>query len=115
MILERNTWNNGYGCSCCRSDWNSSDWIEEGEITPLTEIIDYIYDENWKGNDNHLELLYEKDGKTLYGFHIDYYKAREDVYIMIGEEKYRVLLDYEPQIGGLTREQMMEKAKEVLG
>lgn len=47
MIIERNEYNNGYGCSCFRSDWDDVEWIEESDAQSLKEIIDYVYDKKW--------------------------------------------------------------------
>lgn len=116
MILETNKYNNGYGCSCCRQDYKSTEWIEEKDMISLVDIINYIYDGKWNGHheaNNHLNLLYEKDGKVLYGFDIDYRRKSEDVFILIGEEKYRVYLDYSPDshADGKSREEMLKIAK----
>lgn len=37
-----------------------------------------------------LTHLYEKDGKVLYGFSIDFFKLRQDIYIHIGNKKFKV-------------------------
>lgn len=96
MILQRDTYNNGYGCSCCRHDWEDTEWIDEKEMDSLEEIINYVYNREWyDSNCNHLGKLYEKNGKVIYGFQVDFYRVQEDVWIIIGDRKYQVYLDYD--------------------
>lgn len=87
MVLERTDWNNGYGCSCCRVDWKTCRWIEKDNMRSFEEIIDEAYT-------NPLEDIvsrrYEDDGKVLYGYRSDIYRAGSDVYIIIKNSEIQI-------------------------
>lgn len=89
MILQKTQYNNGYGCSCCASYWDDSEWINENDILNPQELCKEIEDNRKSMSSSHLvEKIYEKDGKTLYGYSSDCYKVGEDTYIVIGDNKY---------------------------
>jgi len=91
MILKRDEWNNGYGCSCCRSDWENVEWIEESDMKSFSEIVNYVFNRKYLTDNNiHAGLIYEKDGKVLYGFSTRIYKAGNDAFIYIEENKYQI-------------------------
>ena len=79
MILERTFWNNGYGCSCCRQDWEDSEWIEESNMKSFIEIIDEAYESSLEGV---VGRQYEREGKIIYGYRSDIFRAGSDVYII---------------------------------
>lgn len=96
-VLRRMQFNNGYGCSCCRRDWEDTEWIDEYEMidfeTMLTETIKE-FDEN-AGDGGCVGIIYEKDGKTLYGIEPNIYKVGWEFYAVFdGEADY----DYENKL-----------------
>ena len=104
-------WNNGYGCSCCRRDWDNHEWIEESDMESLERIIDILYYREWYDSDfNQLGLRYEKEGSIIYGYEIDYHRATDESYLLLGEERYR----FSDKEGGpgLSKEEALKKAQE---
>ena len=87
-VLERRIFNNGYGCSCCRDDWEETSWIDENEMidfqTLLTEAIKELQDNVWGGGI--VGIVYEKDGKILYGVDPYIYKMGATFYAVFGGE-----------------------------
>ena len=102
-VIKRTIYNNGYGCSCCRQDWEDTEWIDEEEMisfeTLLTETIKE-FDEN-AGCGGCVGLIYEKDGKTLYGIDSNIYRVGWEFYAVFGGDadydyEYELLIrDYE--------------------
>ena len=68
-VLKRMQFNNGYGCSCCRQDWEETEWIDEAEVPDLKEFFQTwlsVFDKNCsKGGC--VGITYEKDGIVLFG------------------------------------------------
>ena len=87
-VIKRTIYNNGYGCSCCRRDWEDTEWIDEEEMinfeTLLKETIKK-FDEN-AGNGGCVGIIYEKDGQTLYGITSTIYRAGWEFYAVFGGE-----------------------------
>jgi len=84
---------NGYGCSCCRNDWENKEWIEESEMESFESIVNCILNDTYYNEDNgdyNSGLIYEKDGKILYGYKIKIYKATDEAFILIGDKEYKV-------------------------
>lgn len=76
-VLKRMQFNNGYGCSCCRHDWEESEWIDEDE---MPTIKDFFENEMIKFDTNCDEggcvgITYEKDGMVLFGVEAEIYRA----------------------------------------
>jgi hypothetical protein len=93
MILETRMYNNGYGCSCCRNDWENKKWIEESEMESFESIVNCILNGTYYNedeNDYNSGLIYEKDGEILYGYRIKIYKATDESFILIGDNEYKV-------------------------
>lgn len=85
-ILKRSKFNNGYGCSCCRKDWETTEWIDENEMVDfrilLTQVIENL---NANASDGGcVGIFYEKDGKTLYGIDSNIYKIGWEFYAVFG-------------------------------
>ena len=87
MILERTDQNNGYGCSCCRVDWEICRWIEKDNMRSFEEIINEAYTSPLE---DVVGRRYEDQGKVLYGYRSDVYKAGSDVYVIIGNSKMQI-------------------------
>lgn len=96
-ILRREQYNNGYGCSCCRHDWEETDWINETDIIPfetlLTETIKELDNNCNKGG--LVGVVYEKDGEVLYGIDANIYRAGWEFYAVWGDDKELLIKDYE--------------------
>ena len=98
MILKRTFYNNGYACSCCRRDWEETEWIDEKEMLS-TEQLDAVIEHSLDNvTDDCLVagIVYEKDGVELYGFKLDIYRASTEVRLCmdsvwkkLSEEQYR--------------------------
>ena len=87
-VLKRMQFNNGYGCSCCRRDWEETEWINEDEIIDFeTLLTETIKEFNKKASDGGcVGITYEKDGQTLYGIEPDIYKVGWSFYAVFGGE-----------------------------
>jgi hypothetical protein len=77
-VVKRYYYNNGYGCSCCRLDWEDFEWIDEEEIPSVEEFfchdtLDFL-DKN-VANGGIVGVTYEKDGRILYGIISVIYRA----------------------------------------
>lgn len=85
-VLERTQFNNGYGCSCCRSDWEEIEWINEDEMIDFETLLTETIKELDKGASDGgcVGIVYEKDGQTLYGITSDIYKAGWTFYAVFG-------------------------------
>ena len=85
-VIERKIYNNGYGCSCCRRDWEDTEWIDGEEMisfkTLLTETIKE-FNKN-ANNGGCVGIIYEKDGETLYGIISNIYKVGWEFYAVFG-------------------------------
>jgi hypothetical protein len=91
MILETRMYNNGYGCSCCRDDWENKEWIEEKDMESFEYIVDCLLSGSYyDGSDYDSGLIYEEDGKILYGYIVKVYRATDESFILIGDNKYKV-------------------------
>jgi hypothetical protein len=112
MVLLRKKFGNGYGCACCSESTYNVKWIEKKEMKSVSQLLDMLYNEDseeyWHADRDStiLEIIYEEDGKLLYGYHIDYFAKREDVYFFYGNEKYKVLESFNKQGGGYSREEL---------
>ena len=87
MILERTESNNGYGCSCCRQDWEDSEWIDESEMMSFKAIIEEAYTNPLEGV---VGRQYEVNGKILYGYRSDIFRAGSDVYIIDHDKELQI-------------------------
>ena len=87
-VIIREFYNNGYGCSCCRRDWENSSWIDEKEMLSLDDLLAQIYkfDKHASGEGGCVGAQYESDGKILYGIKPEIYKTRWDFYFVFGDE-----------------------------
>ena len=76
-ILKRTYYNNGYGCSCCRQDWEDTEWIDEEELPSVEDFFNHdlkIFDGN-VDRGGEVGVTYEKDGEILFGITPDIYRA----------------------------------------
>lgn len=91
-ILRREYYNNGYGCSCCRRDWEETTWIEEEKMISFETLLTETIKEFDKSCDDGglVGFVYEKDGEVLYGIEANIYKVGWDFYAVIGEEEYLI-------------------------
>lgn len=120
-ILQRSFYNNGYGCDCCRQDWENSDWIEESYMLTFEQMVDKAFEcfETPKDEDERAPLYeggcvgmaYEKEGETIYGFRSRIYRIGGDVYVKIGNEEYMIHSDAE-RVPIFTKEEVLQKYKE---
>ena len=96
-ILRREQYNNGYGCSCCRRDWEETDWIDEADAidfeTLLTETIKEL--DNNCSDGGLVGIVYEKDGEVLYGIEANIYKVDWEFYAVFGDDKELLIKGYE--------------------
>lgn len=76
-VLKRMQFNNGYGCSCCRQDWEESEWIDESEMPTIKEFFENNLNEFDKNCNKGgcVGITYEKDGNVLFGVYADIYRA----------------------------------------
>lgn len=87
-VLKKMQFNNGYGCSCCRQDWEESEWIDESEMPTIKEFFESKLDE-FDTNCNEggcVGITYEKDGFILFGVEASIYKAGWDFYAIKKDE-----------------------------
>lgn len=76
-ILKRKQFNNGYGCQCCRRDWEETEWIDESEMPTIRDFFEnelIKFDQNC-ADGGCVGITYEKDGLVLFGVEADIYKA----------------------------------------
>jgi len=76
-VLKRMQFNNGYGCSCCRHDWEETEWIGEDEVPSYKDFFQTwlsIFDKNCS-TDGCVGICYEKDGAILFGVTASIYRA----------------------------------------
>ena len=87
-VIERKIYNNGYGCACCRQDWENTEWIDEKEMISFeTLLTETIKEFNKNANDGGcVGIIYEKDGKTLYGVDSNIYRVSWEFYAVFGGE-----------------------------
>lgn len=86
-ILKRMQFNNGYGCSCCRNDWEETEWICEDEVPNLKEFFKTqlsVFDKNC-GQGGCVGVTYEKNGIILFGVTADIYRIGWDFYAVKGD------------------------------
>lgn len=76
-ILKRMQFNNGYGCSCHRQDWEESEWIDESEMPTIKDFFENNLNEFDKNCNRGgcVGITYEKDGMVLFGVEATIYKA----------------------------------------
>ena len=103
MILERTSWNNGYGCGCCRQDWENTKWIEESDMKSFSEIIDEAYTSPLEDT---VGIQYERDGKVIYGYESDIFRMGSDVYIIKGGTRIQITRICKPI---LTKKEFISK------
>lgn len=86
--LKRTQYNNGYGCSCCRIDWEETEWISEDDMIDFeTLLTDEIKDlDKGASYGGCVSIVYEKDGQTLYGIVSNIYKVGWEFYAVFGGE-----------------------------
>ena len=108
MILERTEWNNGYGCSCCRQDWENSEWTDESDMRSFEEIIDEAFSSPLE---DIVGRRYERDGKIIYGFESRIFRMGSDVYILKGDSKIQITRICQPL---MTKEEFISKFLEVV-
>lgn len=76
-VLKRMQFNNGYGCSCCRRDWEESEWIDEDEMPTIKDFFEnemVQFDTNC-ANGGCVGITYEKDGMVLFGVETDIHRV----------------------------------------
>ena len=87
-IVERKIFNNGYGCSCCRKDWEETNFIDESDMIPfetlLTDTIKKL--ERNIGYGGVVGIIYEKNNKTLYGVNSEIGRALSELSAVFGGE-----------------------------
>lgn len=73
MVLHRKQFNNGYGCSCCREDWEETDWVKDEEVPSIEEFFSQKLSDCIKAfnTGGMVGATYEKDGKILFGVEMD--------------------------------------------
>lgn len=88
MILKRTTRNNGYGCSCCSQTWDDAEWLDELLLPSFEEVLEKainVIPYGKYGDD--IYCVYERNGKTIYGYELDVNRNDYKTFIWIGEEK----------------------------
>lgn len=76
-VLKRMQFNNGYGCQCCRCDWEESEWIDESEMPTIKDFFEnemIKFDTNC-ANGGCVGITYEKDGIVLFGVEAEIHRA----------------------------------------
>lgn len=92
-ILERKTTNNGYGCSCCASNTEHSNWIEENEMmTPIQLLEEYLSCDIC--DFHYIDHLYEKDGNVIYGYECKGASKIGEKIVFIFQDKKYLISDY---------------------
>ena len=85
-IVERKIFNNGYGCSCCREDWEETNFINESDMIPfetlLTDTVKKL--ERNIGYSGVVGIIYEKNNKTLYGVNSEIGRALSELSAVFG-------------------------------
>lgn len=79
MYLKLIEENNGYGCSCCSSQYDTHEWTET--IPSFKEVY---FDALVATLDGAISIRYEKDGILLYGFESNIYRKGMDTYFIFG-------------------------------
>jgi hypothetical protein len=117
MILVRNYYNNGYGCSCCRSDWEEVDWINESDMLSFEELIALAKEskEHVTDDDYHCGTIYQKDGKTLYGFTTKIYRSPIEISLVVGNKSFVVKSIYEREFNEDNVNTAREEYKRIHG
>jgi hypothetical protein len=89
VILKSYTTNNGYGCSCCSRTYNDSDWIDEFTLPSFEEVVGAAFMVEPCGDfGDTIYLVYEGDGKIIYGYDLDVRKGGYTIRILIGDQQY---------------------------
>ena len=102
MYLITTTYNNGYGCSCCKAEWNLTKWDdtlpELSYVTSLIEKSDSYEDSNEVG----IRIEDGTNGNLVYAFFMDLHKATGKVVTHSTKHdainEYSKLLDKEREI-----------------
>jgi hypothetical protein len=88
-ILKRTTTNNGYGCSCCADYYNETMWIDEKNVKSPLQLLKKIIRTNIN-EDHECKLVYEYDGKILYGFDNEVGKMGESITLRVGKKQKKL-------------------------
>lgn len=119
-ILKKTYYNNGYGCSCCRQDWEDTEWIDEKELPSVEDFFNnnlQLFDSN-AGNGGEVGTTYEKDGEIIFGITPDIYKAGWNFYAIWGDCDYpkTIKIKEDREYGKVTyhTEEIIEKYKKYL-
>lgn len=86
MILKQYTTGNGYACSCCRDEWDGSEWIEKPEMAGLRQVYDWAVEAD---PDGYCTVRYESDGILLLGFEASISKRSTTSYVLFGGDANR--------------------------
>jgi hypothetical protein len=89
-ILETVKSNNGYGCSCCSTEWSGHEWIGPQSLLDSKGLIAEMERELPLNDFRMIEKIYEKSGKTLYGWTSTLYKSSEDQFLVLGSRKVMI-------------------------
>lgn len=91
-VLERTEYNNGYGCSCCRRDWEETEWIKENDMIPFeTLITETVKKLNKNAADGGcVSIIYESDGNILYGIRATIYRVGWYFKALIKDKEYLI-------------------------
>lgn len=87
MILKRIQYNNGYGCQCCRRDWEEVEWVDEKEASDIKTFFKEnlpLFHQNCNAGGK-VGIKYQKEGVTVFGIEADIYKMGWDFYACKGE------------------------------
>ena len=75
MYLITTTINNGYGCSCCKSEWSYTNWSEKlPDLDSITELINHSdsYDD---GNPVGIKIEDGGTGETIYEYYMELFRS----------------------------------------
>jgi hypothetical protein len=108
-VLKREFYNNGYGCSCCRKDWEEISWIDETEMPTVEEFFtEYLrtFDLN-ASQGGIVGISYESNGEILFGIEPQIYSADWNFVVKWGNVDY-------PTVVKKVRERIVENHKHTI-